>query len=290
MRFTLFIILLFSISNLLVAQVKMNFSADTTRGCENLTVQFQLPDSIIIDLDTAPLNKTDYDWKWYFGNDDTDASADPALVEYDQVGAYTVKLVFTDKQTSQKDSITKKNYIIVRESPTASFTYSELPEYYISYDRKFVSESQLIDEAYNYTFSWYFDDGDTSDSDTTIVHHYKKKGIYEVILVVEDDYGCSDTHTEDVEIIDEALEIPNLFTPNGDGINEQFIVETNGETIYQLMIFTRWGAVIYKSSSNQIIWDGHTSAGVLANPGVYYYTISSDLGDSQNGYVHLFRD
>ncbi len=61
---------------------------------------------------------------------------------------------------------------------------------------------------------------------------------------------------------DTSLEIPNVFTPNGDGNNDYFEVETDGLSVYKFMVFTRAGTEVYQSSSPRIFWDGTNNAGV----------------------------
>jgi len=89
-----------------------------------------------------------------------------------------------------------------------------------------------------------------------------------------------------------GLDVPNVFTPNGDQINDYFEVETDGTTIYEFSVFTRTGTRIYYSLSPRIFWDGKTGSGIEQPEGVYYYVIE-DQGDSDPyesaGFIHLFR-
>ncbi len=89
-----------------------------------------------------------------------------------------------------------------------------------------------------------------------------------------------------------GLDVPNVFTPNGDQINDYFEVETDGTTIYEFSVFTRTGTRIYYSLSPRIFWDGKTGGGIEQPEGVYYYVIE-DKGDSDPyeaaGFMHLFR-
>jgi gliding motility-associated-like protein len=88
------------------------------------------------------------------------------------------------------------------------------------------------------------------------------------------------------------LNIPNVFTPNGDGINDYFEVETDGVTVYEFSIFTRTGTRIFYSISPRIYWDGKSDAGLELKEGVYYYVVD-ETGDShpfkKAGFIHLFR-
>jgi len=86
--------------------------------------------------------------------------------------------------------------------------------------------------------------------------------------------------------------IPNVFTPNGDGINDFFEVDTDGTTVYLFRIFTRNGTQIFYSKSPRICWNGKNSSGMDVKAGIYYYVIE-ETGASdpfeQAGFLHLFR-
>lgn len=89
------------------------------------------------------------------------------------------------------------------------------------------------------------------------------------------------------------LDVPNVFTPNGDNINDYFIVDTDGTTIYEFSIFTRTGTRIYFSKSPQISWDGKSIGGKELPEGIYYYVIErAEGGDTpveNAGFIFLFR-
>ena len=71
------------------------------------------------------------------------------------------------------------------------------------------------------------------------------------------------------------MQIPNAFTPNGDGINDEFVVNLNGVTIanYEMKVYNRWGVLLFTSLSNNVNWDGRTNAGVKCTEGSYYYIL-----------------
>ena len=92
--------------------------------------------------------------------------------------------------------------------------------------------------------------------------------------------------------IDTELDVPNVFTPNGDQVNDYFQVTTDGTTVYELTIFTRTGTRIYHSLSTRIFWDGKSIGGKELPEGIYYYVIvkegSSDPIEHA-GFMHLYR-
>jgi len=95
-----------------------------------------------------------------------------------------------------------------------------------------------------------------------------------------------------VDSAGEKLEIPNVFTPNGDGTNDYFEVTTDGATVYQFSVFTRTGTRIYHSKSPRIFWDGNSLDGAELKDGIYYYVIEEEGGTSPfetAGFMYLFR-
>jgi gliding motility-associated-like protein len=98
-----------------------------------------------------------------------------------------------------------------------------------------------------------------------------------------------------IPIPENELSIPNVFTPNGDGINDVFAFKING-TLTDFSVYNRWGNGIKNSTLNTntyISWDGHATSGEECSSGVYFYTLvyKDSKGDTikKNGYVMLIR-
>ena len=90
----------------------------------------------------------------------------------------------------------------------------------------------------------------------------------------------------------DELEIPNVFTPNGDQVNDFFEVETDGTTVYEFSVFTRTGTRIYYSKSPRIFWDGNSLEGKELKEGIYYYVIDEEGGSDpfgKTGFMYLYR-
>jgi gliding motility-associated-like protein len=86
--------------------------------------------------------------------------------------------------------------------------------------------------------------------------------------------GCESPRSKvQVTVTSSALSIPSSFSPNGDGINDTWLI--NGLENYgkpEIVIVNRYGAKVYQSFSYQIPFDGKLN-GNLLSPGVYYYMI-----------------
>ena len=150
---------------------------------------------------------------------------------------------------------------------------------------------------------WHFGDGKTMTScDEQVQHTYTEAGCYEPFLIVmnRDLQECRDTAFIDVCInIDNAskIEVPNVFTPNGDGLNDFFQVKAQSIRTFQGYILNRWGKVLFEWTNWQDVeagWDGKLDGGTNASTGVYYYIINAVGMDNTpyeiQGVLHLFRE
>jgi len=114
-------------------------------------------------------------------------------------------------------------------------------------------------------------------------HTYRDTGRYDVTLAVTDDVGCVDTLTKEIYIapfID--LQYPNAFTPNGDDKNDLFLAKGSGEinlvSDFRMLIFDRWGKVVFESSDPAEGWNGRLqNNGSLLPFGVYSYLATYDI-------------
>lgn len=107
------------------------------------------------------------------------------------------------------------------------------------------------------------------------------------VIHVETNEGCVAEDSITVRVNrDPVLYIPNVFSPNGDQINDEFYITTdplNVRSIVEALIFDRWGGIIARKANlitegTVEIWDGETSSGP-AMPGAYVYLITFSLAD-----------
>jgi gliding motility-associated-like protein len=143
------------------------------------------------------------------------------------------------------------------------------------------------------TYLWDFMDGAISLEDEP-EHLFIYDSQLQVLLTATNGVGCSDTsmYTGDASSLDlTKAEIPNVFSPNGDGINDWFEVEVDVE-IYEctdLKVYNRWGQLMFESSGNNSTWDGHTFAGEKVPEGVYFYVVNVADNYFKEGPVTLVR-
>lgn len=104
--------------------------------------------------------------------------------------------------------------------------------------------------------------------------------------------GCASYDSVLVIFIDceDTLKIPNVFTPNDDGKNDEYFLDYSCDLVdFRFEIYNRWGRLIYESTDSDFRWDGVTSNGDEATEGVYYYIMKS-RSRSANGWIQLIRN
>jgi gliding motility-associated-like protein len=143
-------------------------------------------------------------------------------------------------------------------------------------------------------FEWDYGDGNTETTTLGITENsYEDNGSFVVTLVAIGPNGCSDT-TSFTIVLQEPffLMIPNIFTPNGDGINEFFELDVRGVSSIEVNVYNRWGNLVHTHNGVNGRWNG-THNGVRCADGVYFYTVSLTTleGEQQqhNGSVTLLR-
>lgn len=108
--------------------------------------------------------------------------------------------------------------------------------------------------------NWFWGDGtNTPFSPTSNPSHRfdGKSVIYKIMLAIQNEGGCSDTSTKEICYHDTViLYMPNVFTPNGDGLNDFYQPAIFGATEYEITIFNRWGELVYQSNDGNAAWDG----------------------------------
>ncbi len=104
-------------------------------------------------------------------------------------------------------------------------------------------------------------------------------------VTVSNSFGCSRLDSVTIIVLDQPITIPNVFTPNGDGINDAFAIgNIDFYPNSKLDIFNRWGVKVFTSSNYHNEWAGGTQ-----NDGVYYYVLTLPNGKKYQGYLELIK-
>ncbi len=144
------------------------------------------------------------------------------------------------------------------------------------------------------SWNWNFGDGTTATG-ASQTHPYAAPGNYTAVLTVTDAFGCQSTYSMVITVIDEPsfINVPNVFSPNGDGKNDSFYVTSQGLSAFDMKIYDRWGVLMSDATSAIQGWDGRTKGGVLATDGTYYYIIHAKGFDGKvydlKGFLLLVR-
>ncbi|MGZ4082705.1 MAG: T9SS type B sorting domain-containing protein, partial [Bacteroidia bacterium] len=135
------------------------------------------------------------------------------------------------------------------------------------------------------TYNWSIGDGTTSNlpgpSNT-----YTAAGTYPVILTA--DNGTCAARDTAIVVVDAAVSIliPNIYSPNGDGINDEFFVTCVGIKDLHCDIFNRWGQLIYQMFAVDDKWDGVMINGNDATDGTYFYILDATGYDGKKYKAH----
>lgn len=200
---------------------------------------------------------------------------------------YTVTVTNPVTGCSQTGEFTVKAYpnpLITISSDPKDTVYMQRP--YATWS--FTNDSDTIEVT---NFFWKFGTIDESFTDATPTKTYQEADegqSVETFLTVTSDCGCDTTYKDDILVLPVKLKIPNIFTPNGDGQNDFFIIgydESGGAPkrgneydkyvtlseyylSHKLVIFNRWGRIVYESKDYRNDWDG----GKLPD-GTYFYVL-----------------
>jgi gliding motility-associated-like protein len=206
----------------------------------------------------------------------------------EKIGMYNFQVLVNTQQQCVLDTFIHHMFT-VNPAPVAAFS--------VNPDSAFITHPVFtfynLSELANY-LEWNF--GDNSlllINENQPVHSYTDTGTYQVSLLAKNEFGCSDTAFKLIRVKDEfAIYIPNAFTPNGDFDNPTFGAKGVGITEFEMLIFNRWGELIFSSDNINAQWDG-TYQNSESPQGVYTYIINlkSISGRSYNyaGHFTLIR-
>ncbi len=157
---------------------------------------------------------------------------------------------------------------------------------------------QTFNSSQNATsFTWDFGDATGLTTAEQPTHTYQNEGQYQITLVANNETNCPDTSVQLIIVQEDLLVyVPNAFSPDGNEFNNVFLPVINGDFDpynYTLLIFNRWGEVVFESRNAEIGWDG-TYNGRLAQDGVFTWKLilKSRIFDKPKeffGHVNLIR-
>ena len=261
----------------------IDVTIDTTNGCEPVTVTFT--------NNTDPSRIGTIEWDFGDGNTSTSLT-NPMIHTYTSNGTYSVYVKITSPNGCVSDT-TYTNLVEVYDIPVAFFNANPQPTNISNTNINFTDLSSSFVNQWTWDFGINLPGFPTTSNlrNPSIKYPDVNSGVYPVTLIVGSPQGCYDTITKDV-IIDGlyTLYLPSSFTPNGDGLNEEF--GPSGEKIspdnYKFMIFNRWGELMFTTTDINEKWNGKkNNSGDLLPEGTYVWRVLATDGNSGEEHEYI---
>ena len=206
---------------------------------------------------------------WYLGNEDVE-NGDSLLYTYPFSGDYYTQL-FVASDYGCLDSIGK--WYSIYNNPIASFEYSPLKISTLQPDVNFITTTS------NFTsVLWDFDDS-TYSVLSNPSHEFEAAVTYDVVLMVTDSNQCIDSVMHKITMYyDFVLFIPNTFTPDKDGVNDEFGpkgMRMEKYESYEFVVFNKWGDKVFTTDKVSKKWDGENG---ITGAYTWLITIIDELG------------
>ncbi|MDQ3048316.1 MAG: PKD domain-containing protein [Bacteroidota bacterium] len=238
----------------------VSFISNVTGGCNPVLVTFI--------ADTT--GNTGASYTWNFGDGSVGAGFNPTHL-YVTNGCHTVVLTVSfSSGCSSTDSVV----CMINVTPQPDANFIATPNI-IDVLHPTISFTNL--SAYSTQWLWNFGDTTISTLENP-VHNFPYIGTYPVTLYAMNAYGCIDSITYSITVKDiTTVYIPNAFSPNGDGVNDVFMVETHGVLAdnFEMLIFDRWGNRLYKTIDINKGWNGAIdNDGPVVQIDVYVYKVA----------------
>ncbi|MBN8703851.1 MAG: PKD domain-containing protein [Bacteroidetes bacterium] len=263
--------------------------ADTISGCTPITVQFS--DASITGNVADPITS----WFWNFGDGVTSTNQINTHT-YTSAGTYSVTLIVTTSQGCTNTNSLTPFVVQAFSIPDALFSVNST---ILTLPSDTLKCTNLSIGAASYY--WTFGDGNFS-TQTNPVNVYQNPGVYDIWLVASNAYGCSDTASVTIKA-NQNLTFPNAFTPDPDNEsdgyydvnsldNNIFFPYAAGVVEYHLLIFDRWGELIFETHEVNRGWNGYLKH-KICQQGVYIFKVEGKFVDgkkiNKTGDVTLLR-
>jgi gliding motility-associated-like protein len=234
---------------------------DTIGGCPPLETSIQLTTTDTVDA---------VDYFWDLGNGKTGNGFSVSQIYIEPGQNIDVSVVAVSSLTHCADTLTIPGKVFVYPVPDAVFIANPHDVLISNPVIQFENRSQGAT-----FFDWDFDDGNVSSAEQP-EHQFDNMGLFHVRLLAANDFGCADTTFTDVSVAFDRVFPPTAFSPNAIKMEDkEFRIYSEGivNEGYKLLIFNRWGEVIFESESQENGWDGSMKNGQNAPSGVYSWVI-----------------
>lgn len=220
-------------------------------------------------------------YAWSFGDGGTSQEENPEHAY--TAGDFDVSLAVSGAGGCT-DTLLLPAAVHVNPSPVADFSYTPMQS--ATYALQFHNTSTGAVE-------WLWDFGDGEQSTEFQPMHLFPAGpdnLYPFCLVATNEFNCPDTLCRSVAAVsDPNIYAPNAFTPDGDGLNEDFRPVLNGfeNWRYQFLVFDRWGELIHQSSDRGTAWNGSYKGKPVKSDVYVWKVVLNREGDERVYYGHV---
>lgn len=188
-------------------------------------------------------------------------------------GTYRIYVSYAQDCIDSSNAVT----IVPKEIPYVQFQH--FPEgKLVLIDGKGDMEFKIDSSSQNITrYEWNFGDGGHwTDTLPDTKHTYTYPGTYSISVKVTNTDGCVNSFSEKIYSEKQSiLKIPDIFSPNGDGLNDVWDIATTNVTNIHIQVFDRWGGLVFETVHLEIKWDGKNLNGQELTPGTYVAKISA---------------
>lgn len=249
-----------------------------TEGCAPFNAAFN-----------ATVINADFIYTWTIN--DTEFSGAEINMMFNEAGVHDVSLHVEDPNGCES-TFTELEFLTVDDVPETGFNISD--EYISVGDN--ISITNLVQNM-KYDVAFNIPGIDLNiNSASNFAFSFENEGQYEVIQTVTNG-ACSSELVKIIHVGPPRIVAPNVFTPNGDQINDLFYINPHYNTNIEIYIFDRWGVEVFSSSnyelcdpnSGQFCWDGTDKNGDKCIEGAYAYLIVLPNGFEASGFVQLFQ-
>lgn len=225
-------------------------------------------------------------FSWVFGDGQSSAEQNPTHT-YSTPGTYEGMLVIGDPAACNVFDTAFFTVTVLPYPPDAAFTADP------TVVQDYVSEVHFFNQSTGASFyNWDFGDG-TGSTDENPTHTYLLSGDYLACLTANNDGGCPDQVCTFITVrLIPVVDVPNAFSPNGDGQNDVLYVRGQDVKTLGFKVFNRWGELVFETNNINNGWNG-VYKGVLQEMEVYVWTLTATFSDGKaavkSGNVTLLR-
>lgn len=288
---------------------EVTFAAITNKGCTDTLVRsIYIPETPSVSFKSIPstgcapvasrmvnfsqVSRGELTYQWFVNGVFTSTDENPSILFHNDTlipRPHAVRLIATSEEGCQGEFLDPEA-VVVLPAPKADFS---IVQSNVDLFEPLVQVNNTSQKSIRWY--WSFGDGFTS-RDFQPEHAYESSGSYDIRLVSWNEYSCTDTVYKRMEVEPiTTLYIPNSFTPNGDGVNDEWDLSGFNEgNEFHIRIWNRWGELLMEDNTMDFKWSGHMpNSTELAPVGVYVYEIhfftSSGNYRELHGEINLLR-